>query len=47
MARIKKEVLRRTCIPKEDETVGLSIKISSRDDKAHDLLSSVVIVTVR
>ena len=43
----KNEVRRRTFIPKEDETAGLSIKITSLDDKAHDLLFSVVIVTVR
>jgi hypothetical protein len=50
MARIKlkkNEVRRRTLIPKEDEAAGLSIKITVRDDKLHDLLFSVVIVTVR
>lgn len=43
----KNEVRRRTFISKEDETAGLSIKITSHDDKARDLLLSVVIVTVR
>ena len=36
---------RRAFIPKDDETAGLSIKITSLDDKARDLLFSVVVVT--
>jgi hypothetical protein len=40
-------VSRRTFIPKEDETAGLGIKITSFDDKVHDLLFSIVIVTLR
>jgi hypothetical protein len=48
VARTKQnEVCRRTVIPKEDETAGLSVKITSMDDKVHDLLFAVVIVTVR
>jgi hypothetical protein len=39
-------VRRGTLIPKEDEAAGLSIKICLGDDKLHDLLVSVVIVTV-
>jgi len=34
-------------IPKEDETAGPSIKITSLDDKVLDILVSVLIVTVR
>jgi len=48
MARIKQnEVRRKTFIRNKDETAGLNIKITSLDDKVHDLLFSVVIFTVR